>query len=221
MILHLITDRRRLAGAQAPWVEQRRCLLEQIRLAVDAGVDVVQIRERDLEAGALFSLADAAVTLAAGSRTRIVVNDRLDVALAARAHGVHLREDSIPPAAVRRLAPPPFTIGRSVHDADGAVEVGTDADYLIVGSVWPTASKLPGHPLLGPEGLARVVQRAAVPVVAIGGITLDGARLLAGLGAAGVAAIGLFIAAPTSSDSDHDGCGVAPMHELTRRIAAL
>lgn len=220
MILHLITDRRRLAGPDAPWPEQRRCLLQQIRFAVDAGVDVVQIRERNLEAAALFSITEAAVALAAGSRTRIVVNDRLDVALAARAQGVHLREDSMSPAAVRRLAPPPFTIGRSVHDVDAAAEAGADVDYLIAGSVWSTASKLPGHPLLGPEGLARIVERAPVPVVAIGGITVDGARLLAGLGAAGVAAIGLFIPAAASSERDH-GCGAMPMHDVARRIAAL
>jgi len=220
VILHLISDRRRLAGAETPWTEQRRCLLRQVRFAVEAGVDVVQIRERDLEAGELFSVTEAAVSLAAGSRTKIIVNDRVDVALAARAHGVHLREDSMPPAAVRRLAPSPFVIGRSVHDADAAAALGSGVDYLIAGSVWSTASKLPGHPLLGPEGLARVIQHASVPVVAIGGITVDGARLLAALGAAGVAAIGLFIAAPASSDSD-PGCGAAPVHELARRIAAL
>lgn len=220
MILHLITDRRRLSGAETPWAAQRDCLLQQIRFAVEAGVDVIQIRERDLEAGTLFSITVAAVALAAGSSTRIVVNDRLDVALAARAHGVHLREDSMPPAAVRRLAPAPFSIGRSVHDADAAAEVGREVDYVIAGSVWSTASKLPGHPLLGPEGLARVVQRASVPVIAIGGITVDGARLLAGLGAAGVAAIGLFIPASAASGTDH-GCGAAPMHDVARRIAAL
>lgn len=220
MILHLITDRRRLAGVDAPWPEQRRCLLLQIRFAVDAEVDVVQIRERDLEAAELFAITEAAVALATGSRTRILVNDRLDVALAARAQGVHLREDSLPAAVVRRLAPPHFTIGRSVHDADTAAEAGEDVDYLIAGSVWPTASKLPGHPLLGPEGLARVVQRTSVPVVAIGGITVDGARLLAGLGAAGVAAIGLFIPAAVGSDPD-PGCGAAPMQDVARRIAAF
>jgi thiamine-phosphate pyrophosphorylase len=133
---------------------------------------------------------------------------------------VHLREDSMPAAAVRRVAPPPFTIGRSVHDADMAAAVGADVDYVIAGSVWATASKLPGHPLLGPEGLERVMRKAPVPVVAIGGVTVDGARLLAGLGVAGVAAIGLFILAPASADDDH-GCGATPMHDVVRRIAAL
>lgn len=220
MILHLITNRRRLAGAERSWPEQRCCVLTQVRFAVEAGLDVVQIREPDLEAGQLFALTVAAVDLAAGSATRIIVNDRADVALAAGAHGVHLREDSIPPATVRQLAPRPFLIGRSVHDADSAAEVGPDVDYLIVGSVWPTASKLPGHPLLGPEGLARVVQRASAPVIAIGGITVDGASLLAGLGAAGVAAIGLFIDQSAVSDGD-DGCGAVPMRDVARRIAAL
>lgn len=220
MILHLITNRRRLARADRSWLEQQRCLLKQVRFAVEAGLDVVQIREPDLEAGQLFSLTAAALDLTAGSRTRVIVNDRVDVALAAGAHGVHLREDSIPSATVRQLAPPPFLIGRSVHDADSAAAVGPEVDYLIAGSVWPTASKLPGHPLLGPEGLARLVQRASAPVIAIGGITVDGASLLAGLGAAGVAAIGLFIDQSAMSDTG-DGCGAVPMRDVARRIAAL
>ena len=115
MILHLVTDRRRLATGAAADLEA--CLLRQARFAVDVGVDVIQIRERDLEADALARLVSAVLTIATGSRTRVVVNDRVDVALACGAHGVHLRADSFEAGAARRLVPAGFLIGRSVHTA--------------------------------------------------------------------------------------------------------
>lgn len=219
MILHLVTDRRRLAGADAPWPDQRACLLEQIRFAVEAGIDVVQVRERDLEAAVLLSLVEAAVSLARGASTRIVVNDRLDVAIAAGAHGVHLREDSMPPHRVRRMVPPAFLIGRSVHDEAAVDALGSDVDYVVAGAVWPTASKLPGHALLGLEGLAGCARRTAVPVVAIGGVTVDRVALAGAAGAAGVAAIGLFIADRRSTDKDFR-CGAKPLHEIARHLLA-
>lgn len=217
MILHLITDRRRLAG-NLPWAEQRRCLRQQARHAVDAGIDVVQVRERDLEAGALFTVVEDFVAAAAGSRTRIVVNDRVDVALAAGAHGVHLRGDSLPAAVVRRLAPPGFLIGRSVHDP-GEAAGEHHADYLVAGTIWPTLSKPPDHHLLGLDGLAQVVRSAQVPVLAIGGVTLDRLPQVAAVHAAGVAAIGLFINDAFPADKQGE-CGAIPLHELAQRASA-
>lgn len=219
MILHLVTDRRRLAGPEAAWTEQCRCLRLQIRFAVEAGIDVVQIRERDLEGAALLSLVEECVAEAVGSRTRILVNDRVDVALAARAQGVHLRSDSLPASVVRGMAPRGFVIGRSVHDADEAASLGTDVDYLIAGTVWPTVSKPPSQPLLGLEGLAEVVQAARVPVLAIGGVTLDRVAQVAGTRAAGVAAIGLFITGTARADRTHT-CGAVPLHDVARGVAA-
>lgn len=219
MILHLVTDRRRLSGAGASLSEQRRCLLLQVRHAVDAGIDIVQVRERDLEGAALFAIAQDCVAAAAGSRTRIVVNDRVDIALAARAHGVHLRTDSLPPAVVRRLAPRGFLIGRSVHDPDEAALLGRDVDYLVAGTVWRTPSKAENHPLLGVEGLARVVQSAHVPVLAIGGVSIERLPQVAAARAAGVAAIGLFMRDPRSTDKEGE-CGAIPLHELARLAAA-
>jgi thiamine-phosphate diphosphorylase len=172
------------------------CLLEQIRYAVAAGIDLVQLREPDLEAGELFELTRTAAAAAAASRTRIVVNDRLDVAIAAGAAGVHLRADSIPPRAARPLAPRGFLIGRSVHALDEATAAAADgADYLIAGTVYPTSSK-PGARLLGVDGLAAVVQTVAVPVLAIGGVTQGRVAPVAATGAAGIAAIGLFMTGP-------------------------
>jgi thiamine-phosphate diphosphorylase len=205
-----------LAGHAADFDAQRRCLAMQVAFAVDAGVDVVQVRERDLEAGPLFDLVSDLVGVARRSRTRIVVNDRLDVALAAGADGVHLREDSIGAEAVRRVAPSGFLVGRSVHTAEDAAYLGRTVDYLIAGTVWPTRSKPPSHPLLGPEGLAALVRQAKAPVLAIGGVTLDRVDAAARAGATGVAAIGLFMREPTSADTSV-GCGAIPLHDLARR----
>jgi thiamine-phosphate pyrophosphorylase len=182
--LCLVTSRRRFN----PPVEG---LLAQLRRAVEASVDLVQIRERDLEAAALTSLVASALTIARGTRTRIIVNDRLDVALACGADGVHLRSDSFGVADARRLAPAGFLIGRSVHSAEEA-RLAADADYLIAGAVFPTPSKSAGTAWLGADGLRAIVRATDAPVLAIGGVTLDRVGEVAATGAAGVAAIALF-----------------------------
>lgn len=150
----------------------------------------MQIRERDLDAGPLGALAAAAVTRAAGRRTRIVVNDRLDVALAAGA-GVHLRADGVPVARARAIAPPGMLIGRSIHDLSEASDA-TGADYAIFGSVFPTRSK-PDAAAAGLDRLATIARAVAAPVLAIGGVTPENARACLDAGAAGVAAIGVFL----------------------------
>jgi thiamine-phosphate pyrophosphorylase len=194
-IVCLITDRRRLcAGCDVH--ATRRCLLAQVQEAVASRIDLVQIRERDLSAEALADLVLAAAAIARGSATKIIVNDRVDVAMAAGADGVHLRSDSAPVSAVRGIVPAGFLIGRSVHaEAEAASTV--EADYLIAGTVFPTVSK-PGVEdsgrLLGIAGLAAVVRAARQPVLAIGGVTLDHLPDVAAAGAGGIAAIGLFLA---------------------------
>jgi thiamine-phosphate diphosphorylase len=176
------------------------CALDQIRNAALAGVDVVQIRERDLDTRELFELVAEAVKMTRGTGTRVVVNDRLDVALAAGAGGVHLRGNSIGPAAARSLAPKGFVVGRSVHSAEEALRFEADVDYIIAGTVWPTPSKSPDRPLLGLEGLAAIAAAVRVPVVAIGGCTVDLAASAAKAGASGIAGIGLFMS-PTHAAS--------------------
>ena len=209
----LVTDRLRLAGdarAAAP-ARVRECLVAQIRHAVDAGVDLVQIRERDLEAGALASLVAELLTVTAGTLTRLVVNDRLDVALAAGADGVHLRGDSIPVSDARRLAPVGFLIGRSVHAVDEAI-AAAGADYLIAGTVFPTASKPAQASRLGIDGLRTIVEAVDRPVLAIGGMTLARLGEAAAAGAAGFAAIGLFMG--SHSGAEVAGCGVAELRQI-------
>src|SRR5438034_1512504 len=168
----LVSDRRQLCPG-CDDERARQCLISQVREAVIAGVDLLQIRERDLEAGSLAALVSGAVAVARGTPTRVIVNDRLDVALAAGADGVHLRGDSVAPAAARRLAPRGFLVGRSVHSADEAAAIAADVDYLIAGTVFPSASKSQGSKWLGEAGLAAVVRAAGVPVLAIGGVTPD------------------------------------------------
>jgi thiamine-phosphate pyrophosphorylase len=179
--LCLVTDRR------------RRSVVEQCRDAVQAGVDLIQVRERDLEAAALSALVAELVRLTRATKTRVVVNERLDVALASGADGVHLRGDSIPAARARSIAPAGFLIGRSVRDAAGAVEAAAGTDYLIAGTVFPSSSKTGLQVYLGLHGLAAIVRSVPVPVLAIGGVSLDGIGPVAEAGAAGVAAIGLFL----------------------------
>jgi thiamine-phosphate pyrophosphorylase len=180
VIICLVTDRRRADP------------VVQAAHAAGAGIDLVQVREPDLVASALAALAGRVLDAVRGSRTRVVVNDRLDVAWTSGAHGVHLRADSIPPAAVRTIAPHGFIVGRSVHAVEDAVAAAGAVDYVLAGTVFATASKPGRDRLLGAEGLRAIVERVPVPVLAIGGVTADRIDAIAATGAAGIAAIGLF-----------------------------
>jgi thiamine-phosphate pyrophosphorylase len=171
----------------------RDLVLARVEAAVAAGLDLVQVREHALAARDLRALVSTCVELARGTDTLIVVNDRADVALAAGAQGVHLRASSFPAMALRRGVPAGFLVGRSVHGLEeAAAELVDGADYLVAGTVFPSRSKPPGHPLIGPQGLAAVVARVRMPVLAIGGISVGAAAAVAAAGAAGIAAVDLF-----------------------------
>src|SRR5262249_61957306 len=126
--------------------------------------------EQVLEWPPLAALVSELLAVTRRTPSRIVVNDRLDVALAAGADGVHLRADSIPVAEARRLAPAGFLIGRSVHSAAEAA-AARDADYLIAGTVFPSRSKGTAHPLLGIDGLRAMVSATPPPALALGRLT--------------------------------------------------
>ncbi len=194
-VLALITDRRRLQGE--PGAAWERSLVRQVGEAARAGVSLVQVREPGLEAAALVRLVAACVAAVRGTTCRVVVNDRLDVALAAGAHGVHLRGVSVPADRARRLVPRPLLVGRSVHTVEEVA--GPDkglVDYLLFGAVFETASK-PGRPAAGLEALAGAVAATTIPVLALGGVTPERFAAVARTGAAGLAGIGLFaVAAP-------------------------
>lgn len=206
MNLHLVTDRKRLCDGDE--ASRFACLLAQARFAVAAEIDVIQLREGDLEGGQLVTLAAAIVGITRRTLTRVVVNERLDVALAAGADGVHLRGDSFEASQVRSVVTPGFLIGRSVHARSELGSIGP-VDYVIAGTVWATPSKSEEHPLLGPEGLADIVAASPVPVIAIGGVDVSRASALAGAGAAGAAAIGAF-------QGSGSGCLAIPLQTVTQ-----
>jgi thiamine-phosphate pyrophosphorylase len=174
-------------------------MLAQIRGAVGGGVDVVQIREAGLEARTLAAFLRQCLDLMRDTNRRLIVNDRVDLALAVGAHGVHLRENSISIDAARRLAHSEFLVGRSVHDATAAR--AQTADYLIAGSVFATESKPGQERTLGRDGLRRVVDAAGnCPVWAVGGITAATVPDVWSCGVRGVAAIGAFLPPANTAD---------------------
>ena len=207
-VLCLVTDRMRLGGADRDAPEP---LLALIGAAAAAGIDLVQIREPGLGDRALGDLVARAVESTCGTRTRVVVNDRVDVALAHGAAGVHLKGASFSAARVRARTPSGWIVGRSIHDLDEGVRVtaAPGLDYVLLGSVFETASK-PGRLPVGAGALRRAAETLPVPVLAIGGITLERVPLIAGSGAAGLAAIGLFAA-----------LGGAPPTELRRLVGEI
>ena len=198
MILCLVTDRRRLGtsmGARPDaWLDLLR---EQVTAAASAGIDLIQVREPDLEAARLANLIRDLMARVDGTGTRLLVNDRVDVAIAARASGVHLKERSMLPQHVRRIAPAGFMIGCSVHTIEAAA-ARKSADLLIAGTVMPTASK-PAVDYLNKAGLEEIVEAVAPqPVLGIGGLDMSSMPLLAASGATGMAAVGAFV--PNAGD---------------------
>jgi thiamine-phosphate pyrophosphorylase len=197
-ILCYVTDRHSLAAASGS--DPRQALLDIIENAAAAGINWIQIREKDLSAQQSFELVQESHARVASTTVppRILVNDRLDIALAAKAGGVHLGELSLPVANVRRFfdsnpAAPDFLLGVSCHSLEAAEQAARDgADYLIFGPVFATPSKSALGAPQGLERLAAVCAAVKVPVLAIGGITLDNASSCLTAGVAGIAAIRLF-----------------------------
>jgi thiamine-phosphate pyrophosphorylase len=220
-VICLVTDRRRLSDGGADGADR---LVELVRVAATSGVDLIQVRERDLETGALISLVRRCVDAVRGTPAKIVVNDRADVALAAGADGTHLRADSIDAVAVRTLLPSEALVGRSVHGAGeaGAVSRAGGVDYLVFGTVFQTGSKDRAHRLTTLDELSDACRLTSLPILAIGGITVERAAAVARAGAAGIAAIGLFIPPAHVPAHDHlrsivtdlrrvfDTCGAVP-----------
>lgn len=190
-VLCLVTDRRRAAPGESTLAAQQRALLALIAEAADAGIDIIHVREPDLDARDLCALVAAAVAVTRGSSSRVIVNDRADVALAAGADGVHLRSSGPPVERVRAFVPSGWLVGRSAHSPAELASSAT-ADYVVFGTVFTTDSK-PGVVPQGVASLQAAVRRVGPPVLAIGGITAGNAGACAAAGAAGVAAISLFL----------------------------
>ena len=169
-------------------------ILQQIQQAIDASVDLIQIREKDLATRPLLELASRALELAKGSRSKILINDRVDIALAARLDGIQLGHHSVETGAVRKqLGEMNLLIGASVHSMDEfLLAAAQGASFATLGPIFATSSKSAYGPPLGLELLTRVCQRASIPVFALGGIRLENYRSCLAAGAAGIAAIRLF-----------------------------
>jgi thiamine-phosphate pyrophosphorylase len=189
-----VTDRRSLAGSPDLGC---KLLLQKMEQAAKAGVDWIQIREKDLSGRELAKLAEQAI-LRAGSGSSVLVNDRVDVACAAGAAGVHLGENGLPPSEVRKLvnrsgSRANFLVGVSAHSLEGALQAEqAGADYVIFGPVYTTPSKVSFGEPQGVRRLKEICNRLTIPVLAIGGITLENAGECVVAGAAGMAAIRLF-----------------------------
>jgi thiamine-phosphate pyrophosphorylase len=194
MKLCCVTDRKTLAGSAA---EQIRMLLEKMENAACAGVDWIQIREKDLSGRELAALAEEALRRVPAS-CRILLNDRLDVAWSAGAGGVHLGGQSLPVKEAKRFLAEKtrgkgFLVGVSTHSVEATRAAESDgADYVIFGPVFATPSKAEFGPPQGLPRLAEVSRSVSIPVLAIGGITIENARDCMAAGAAGIAAIRLF-----------------------------
>lgn len=182
------------SGQATPEDSQFSDILRLVRAAVDAEVPLFQIREKSLSAHLLFELVARAAELTRGSRTRLLVNDRSDIARAAGADGVHLTAQSLPADVVRKTCGAQFLIGVSTHSMDEArVASAAGADFVVFGPVFETSAKRAYGPPQGLGKLREVTRELGeFPVVAIGGITLANVDECFHAGASGVAAIGML-----------------------------
>ena len=169
----------------------RHSLLETVQRAVDGGVTIVQYRSTNPDAGTCYREALPIRDFLASRGVPFIVNNRIDLALALDADGVHIGQRDLPVPAVRAMIGPDRILGLSVSNADQlrAVDAAL-VDYLGMGPVFPTISKLNAPPVLGVDGFAALASQSPLPVVAIGGLDVERARLVRATGAAsGIAVV--------------------------------
>jgi len=168
---------------------------EQVKLLSLGGASLVQLREKRMPAREFYEQAKEAVAVALSCGVQLLINDRIDVALAVGAHGVHLGQDDMPPEAARRLLGSNAVIGYSTHNIEQAIAATKlPIDYLAIGPIFATTSKSDTAPVLGFDGLRAVRQAiGAIPLVAIGGITSANAADVIAAGADSVAVISALL----------------------------
>lgn len=182
MIRYYITDRRQLGSTAA--------LLANIAEQLASGIEMIQLRERDISARDLLALAEAVLRLRNAEECRLLINDRADVALGCGAAGVHLRGNSLAPSRIRSIAPAGFLIGVSCHSVDEVRRAEQEgATFVVLAPVFATPGK---GPALGVGCLAAAARAVRIPVLALGGVTEERADECMSAGAAGIAGISLF-----------------------------
>ena len=180
-LVYVVTDEKVSGG---------RSHVEIAAAAVAGSSDVVQLRSKDADGKSTLDTAKRIKELTRGTGTMFIVNDRLDVALLSGADGVHLGQDDIPVAEARRISPPGFIIGVSVGSVEESMKAEKDgADYVGLGPVFSTTSKDDAGPVCGLGLLSEVKSSVQIPVVAIGGITMENAESVIEAGADGLAVI--------------------------------
>lgn len=186
--LYVITDAKLSRG---------RSHLEVIRAAIAGGATVVQYREKEGTTRQMMEEARALRELARQAGVPFIVNDRVDIALAVDADGVHVGQDDMPAPLARKLMGPEKIVGVSVDNLEQALQAERDgADYVGAGPILATPTKPDAAPPIGLEGLAEICRQVSIPVVAIGGINETNAAAVIAAGAAGVAVVSAVVAAP-------------------------
>ena len=185
--LYLITDRHQTAG---------RPLLPLLERALSAGVKAVQLREKDLDTRSLAELASELLVLTRKHDGLLFINDRVDLVLALGADGVHLRSNSMPISAARRVLGPQHLIGTSAHNVADVLKAEADgADFAVLGPVYDTPSKRSYGDPIGLRPLEEASRQSHIPVFAIGGISLPRLQEVRRAGARGVAIISAILEA--------------------------
>ncbi|MBN2161163.1 MAG: thiamine phosphate synthase [Spirochaetes bacterium] len=172
-------------------------VMNDVAKAVTAGVEIIQYRNKTADTRTLYDEAGLIKEICAGTRSRLIINDRVDIALAVRADGVHIGQEDMPYGETRRLLGGSVVIGVTVHDVGEALEAeAMGADYIGVSPVYSTGTKQDAGEPCGTETLAAIRRACSIPVVAIGGIDLSNVERVIAAGADMVCAISAVVAKP-------------------------
>ena len=207
--LYVITDRRLSRG---------RSHREVVEKAIAGGATCIQLREKEISTRDLFAVAEELRAITREKGVAFIVNDRLDVALAVEADGVHLGQDDLPLTAARRIMPPGMILGASAGNLQEALAAQSlGASYLGAGAIFRTGTKMDAGEPIGLQALANLCRVVSIPVVGIGGINSDNARLVIAAGAAGVAVISSVVAASDIAAAAGEIAGIVRQAMADRR----